>query len=138
MFSWKAFLVLLPIFAIIDLTYLGFVMKWFYDREIGELARRASNGALAPRWIAAVIVYVLIPLGIMVFVRPHVAATDSVLIALMWGAVYGLVVYGVYDFTNRATLEKWSLQLALADVLWGCVLCGTTAAISHWLTPPPG
>ena len=136
MFSWKAFLVLLPIFAVIDLTYLGFVMKWFYDREIGELARR-SGGALAPRWIAAVIVYLLIPAGIMLFVRPRVAATDTVLVALLWGALYGLVVYGVYDFTNRATLEKWSLQLALADVAWGCVLCGTTAALSHWLTPPP-
>ena len=51
------------------------------------------------------------------------------------GAVYGLVLYGVYDFTNRAILEKWSLRLALADVAWGMVLNGTMTAALHWLAP---
>lgn len=137
MFSWKAYLLLLPIFAVIDLTYLGFLMKGFYDREIGELARRAGSGAMAPRWAEALVVYLVIPAGIILFARPRVAATDSVAVALLWGALYGLVVYGTYDFTNRATLEKWSLQLALADVMWGTVLCGVTTAIVHWLLPPP-
>jgi uncharacterized membrane protein len=38
-------------------------------------------------------------------------------------------MYGVYDLTNRAVLEKWSLRLTLADIVWGCVLCGMTSAI---------
>lgn len=135
MAAWKAFLLLLPIFAVIDLVYLGFVMKWFYEQELGSLARRAG-GSLAPRWFAATIVYLLIPAGMVLFVRPQLTSGSSVGMAWLWGAAYGLVVYGVYDFTNRATLEKYSLTLTLADVVWGMVLCGTTSAILHWLAPP--
>ncbi len=134
MAAWKAFLVLLPIFAVIDLVYLGFIMRWFYDQELNSLARR-SGGSMAPRWIAAVIVYLLIPAGIVLFVRPQLGSGSSIGTALAWGALYGLVVYGVYDFTNRATLDKYSLQLTLADVAWGMVLCGATTAIMHWLAP---
>lgn len=133
--AWKAYLVLLPIFAVIDLTYLGYLMRWFYDRELGDLACR-HGGAMAPRWPSAIVVYLLIPAGIVLFARPHLSAADSVFRALLWGGVYGLVVYGVYDFTNRATLERYSLQLAIADVAWGTVLCGVTTALGHWLAPP--
>jgi uncharacterized membrane protein len=132
--AWKAYLILLPIFAVIDLTYLGFIMQRFYDQQIGELARR-NGAAMAPRWIAAAIVYLLIPAGIVLFVRPQLGAGDSLSKALLWGGLYGLVVYGVYDFTNRAILEKWSLQLAVADVVWGMVLCGVSTLLLHWLAP---
>ena len=133
MTSWKAYLVLLPIFAAIDLLYLGVLMRAFYDHEIGDLARR-EGAALAPRWIAAAIVYLLIPAGIVLFVRPQLTADSSVWQALMWGALYGLVLYGVYDCTNRSILEKWSLRLTLADVAWGMVLNGTASALLQWLT----
>lgn len=133
MAAWKAFLILLPIFAVLDLTYLGFIMNRFYDQEIGDLARRTGT-ALAPRWFAAFIVYLLIPAGIVLFVRPQLTPQSSLGMAFLWGAIYGLVLYGVYDFTNRSILEKWSLQLALADVAWGMTLCGTATLALHWLT----
>lgn len=132
--DWKAFLLLLPILAILDLVYLGYIMRGFYDQEIGELARR-NGAALAPRWLAAFIVYLLIPAGIVLFVRPRMTIDGSVGAALIWGAVYGLVVYGVYDFTNRSILEKWSWQLTLADLAWGMALCGVSSALLQWLLP---
>jgi uncharacterized membrane protein len=132
--AWKAYLLLLPIFAVIDLTYLGFLMTWFYSEELGTLARR-SGESLSPRWIPALIVYLLIPAGIILFVRPQLTAGDPLTKAILWGALYGLVVYGVYDFTNRATLEKYSLRLTLADTAWGIVLCSVSTALLHWLAP---
>lgn len=132
--AWKAYLVLLPIMAVLDLVYLGIIMKGFYDQEIGELARR-EGAAMAPRIPAAFIVYLLIPAGIVLFVRPQLAAEDSLWRALIWGALYGLVLYGVYDFTNRAILEKWSLSLTLRDIAWGMTLCGISTALMHWLVP---
>jgi len=134
MAAWKAYLVLLPIFAVTDLVYLGYVMKGFYDQQIGDLARR-DGANLAPRWIAAAIVYLLIPAGIVLFVRPQLTSTSSLGIALLWGAIYGFVVYGVYDFTNRSILDRWTLQLTLADVAWGMALCGTTTALLQWIAP---
>lgn len=132
----KLFLLLLPVFLTLDLIWLGVVAKGFYQQELGELARREGS-ALAPRWAAAAIVYLLIPAGLVLFVRPHANAAAAIGTALLWGATYGLVVYGVYDFTNWAVLERWSARMTFADVVWGMTLCGASALvmqrIDHWL-----
>lgn len=120
----KLYGVILAIFLVLDLVWLGVVMKDFYSREIGELARR-NGAALAPRWAAAVPVYLLIPLGIVVFVRPLIGDGAPVWHAFGLGALYGLILYGVYDLTNLAVIEKWTIRMTVADLIWGCVLCGT-------------
>jgi uncharacterized membrane protein len=49
----------------------------------------------------------------------------------------GLVTYGIYDMTNLAVLEKWTLTVSLADIAWGGVLNGMMAVvmrlIDQWL-----
>ena len=130
----KAYLLLLPILAVLDLVYLGYIMRSFYDQQIGELARR-EEGAFSPRLFAAFIVYLIIPAGIVLFVRPRLSVDGSIAAALVWGAIYGLVIYGVYDFTNRSILEKWSLPLTLADLTWGMFLCGVSSAVLQGLLP---
>lgn len=129
--SWKLFLLLLPIFLAADLFWLGVLMKGFYSAELGDLARR-QDAALAPRWQAALLVYVLIPGGIVLFVRPLVRGV-TIGQSFAWGAVFGLVLYGVYDLTNLAILEKWSLRMTLADIAWGCVLCGTISTVMKFV-----
>ena len=62
------------------------------------------------------------------------ARARSPLDALALGAVLGLVIYGVYDFTNYATLRDWPLTLVFVDVAWGAVICGATAWITATLT----
>jgi uncharacterized membrane protein len=34
----------------------------------------------------------------------------------------GVCIYGVYDMTNYALFNKWALQTALMDMLWGGTL----------------
>jgi uncharacterized membrane protein len=135
--SSKLLAIMLPIFLFIDLLWLGVVMKGFYSHELGELARRQGT-ALAPRWGAAMLVYLLIPGGIILFVRPLLGLSTSAWRAIGRAALYGLVLYGVYDLTNLAVLEKWTVRMTLADIAWGCVLCGTISAIMRlvdgWLT----
>jgi uncharacterized membrane protein len=128
MHAWKVFALILPVFLAIDLLWLGVVMKGFYSTELGELARRSDDG-LAPRWGAAILVYLLIPGGLVLFVLPMLQPVATFQSALVWGALYGLIVYGVYDLTNRAILENWSLSMTAADIAWGCFLCGTASAI---------
>ena len=137
MHQLKLLAIVLPIFLVIDLFWLGIVMSGFYSQELGELARR-QGAALAPRWGAAILVYLLIPGGILLFVRPLLGAEATIWQAFGWGAVFGLVLYGVYDLTNLAVLEKWTLLMTVADIAWGCVLCGTISVVMRfvdgWLT----
>jgi uncharacterized membrane protein len=39
------------------------------------------------------------------------------------GLVYGLAVYGVFNFTNLTLFPHFSLALALQDTVWGMCAC---------------
>lgn len=136
MHAWKLFGIVAPFVLITDLVWLGVVMKGFYARELGELMRRSADG-LAPRWSAALLVYVLIPAGIVLFVRPHLGEGATAPQALAWGAAFGLALYGVYDLTNLAILDKWTLRMTLVDILWGMCLCASGSFVllvaERWL-----
>jgi len=110
-------------FMLLDGVWLGLLMKNFYRQQLAPIVRLADGG-IAPNWPAAIVVYVLLGTGIALFVIPRASTVSS---AAAVGALFGLVVYGVYDFTNYATLRQWPFVLTLADVAWGTA---ATAAAS--------
>lgn len=128
----KIFAVLLVGLLLLDFLWLGFLMKDFYNQQLGDLARRQDAGAMSPRWSAAVLVYILIPLGLMVYVRPIVLDLP-IRQSFLYGALFGLVVYGVYDLTNRAVLAGWSLTMTIVDIGWGCFICGVLGLLARRL-----
>ena len=111
-------------FMLLDGVWLGVVMKNFYRTQLGPIVRLADGG-IAPNWPAAFVVYVLLGTGIALFVIPR-APTAS--LAAAYGALFGLVVYGVYDFTNYSTLRQWPFVLTIADVAWGTAASAACAA----------
>jgi uncharacterized membrane protein len=114
----KVYGAILPIFFVIDYLWLGVLMSKFYKDELGTLAR-VSNGKLKPELWASVTVYILIPLGIVLFALPRVSQENPASTSLLWGFIYGIVLYGVYDMTNYALVSKWSLKMSIVDILWG-------------------
>src|SRR2546422_11678728 len=87
-------------FTVLDGIWLGLVMKGFHRDQLAPIARMAG-GSIAPIWPAAILVYVLLAIGVAVFIVPRATGVAS---AAATGALMGLVVYGVYDLTNYATL----------------------------------
>jgi uncharacterized membrane protein len=124
----KATLVALGSFIVLDGLWLGVVMKSFYRQELGPIARTATDGSLAPIWAAAAPVYLLLAIGVGVFVAPR-AENGSLLTAAAYGALFGWLVFGVYDLTNLATLKSYSGLLTAVDIAWGGLTCGVTAMI---------
>ena len=110
-------------FMALDGVWLGLLMKNFYRAQLAPIVRLADGG-IAPNWSAAFVVYALLGTGIAVFVIPR-ASTFS--LAAAYGALFGLVVYGVYDFTNYSTLRQWPFVLTLADVAWGAAASAVAA-----------
>lgn len=45
----------------------------------------------------------------------------------------GIVIYGVYDTTNYATIKNWKLHLAVIDTIWGGLLFYLTSIIVYRL-----
>ena len=112
-------------FMVLDGIWLGLLMKTFYREQLAPIVRLA-NGGIAPNWPSAFVVYVLLGTGIALLVVPRASTPSS---AAAFGALFGLVVYGVYDFTNYSTLRQWPFVLTLADTAWGS-LASALAAVA--------
>ena len=112
-------------FLILDGMWLGLLMTRFYRDQLGPMARLAGD-TFAPNWPAAAIVYLLLGSGVALFVAPRAADAAS---AARWGALFGFVVYGVYDFNNYSTLRQWPLALALVDTAWGTMASAACAVV---------
>lgn len=49
------------------------------------------------------------------------------------GFLYGFIIYGVYNFTNYATIYKYNLKVVFTDTLWGSLNIGMTTLIVYHL-----
>jgi uncharacterized membrane protein len=112
-------------YLVLDGLWLGLLMSGFYRTQLGGLARVAGD-RLAPNWYAAAVVYLLLGAGLAALVTSR---ADSLTSAALTGAAFGLVVYGVYDFTNLSTLRDWPLFLTAVDVAWGTAASALCAMV---------
>lgn len=119
-------------FLLLDGLWLGLVMKNFYRTQLTPIGRMAADGGFSPLWVPAIAVYVLLGAGVAIFVVPRAAGVAG---AAGLGAVFGLVVYGVYDLTNYATLAQWPAIVTVADIAWGTFACAAVAAIVFSIAP---
>lgn len=130
------YLLCLPFTLLLDYLWLARLMQRFYVTQLGPYARVRGTTIMPVYWAAA-IVYLLLPLGIVLFALPRVDPAHLAVSSLAWGGMFGLVVYGVYDMTNMATLERWPVRMVWIDICWGSFLCGVTtffaALVRQWL-----
>lgn len=124
------FLVTITSVFIMDMIWLGFIAKNIYAEHIGILLRR-SGETMTPIWWAAVVVYICITLGILFFVLPK--AHGDYFLTLAYGALLGIITYGIYDFTNHSILANWPLKITLIDFSWGIVLCGLSSLFAGFI-----
>lgn len=130
--SVKVFLFLPPLLFALDYLWLGFFASDLYKKELGPFLRM-SGSALQPIIWAALVVYIAIPAGIVLFVLPRVSTGNLTGSALLWGAIYGVVVYTVYDMTNYSLVRDWPLRVSLIDIVWGGLLNASGAVAAAWL-----
>jgi uncharacterized membrane protein len=116
------FAVLVFIIAM-DFIFLNFIMKGFYDKQLSSFPRTL-------RLWSGLIAWSLIALGAVVLVVPRAQALPS---AVLYGAMFGLVLYGVYDFSNYAILKNYTLAMTLVDWAWGTFLCTLTSVFAFFI-----
>lgn len=110
------------VFLIIDVIALKAWLKPMFDAQLGDWMREEPNMG------AAAAFYLFYIAGVLYFVSLPALQDGGVVKALLTGAFLGAVAYGTYEFTNYATLTRWSLQMVVTDVLWGAFLTAISAA----------
>lgn len=118
-------------FIALDIFWIGYLMNDTYKQKIGSLLRM-KDGVFLPDIFSAFLVWALIVIGSYLFVLPHIL-NSSLIIQFSWGAIYGLILYGVYDLTNYALLRAWPLSITLIDLGWGMFANGLLAILLNFL-----
>jgi uncharacterized membrane protein len=126
-FYLKLYALTVPVFFIIDLFWLGFVAKGFYQKNLKYILSPNVN------WTAAIIFYLMYIAGILIFAVLPGVAKDSVRHAVLWGALFGFFTYATYDLTNLALIKDWPLNIVVVDILWGVVLCTVVSTLSFYI-----
>ena len=120
------YLLTIPVFFLIDMTWLGVVAKDFYQEKLVNF--------LGPvNWTAAIIFYLIFIVGILIFAVAPALEAQSWEKALVLGAFFGFFAYATYDLTNLATLKDRPLAVTPVDMLWGAVLSGSVATPSSFI-----
>lgn len=128
--SLKSILITIGVLVLMDGLWIGIIAKPLYMTQLRPFLR-IQNDTMAPNFFAAAIVYIALIAGILIFVLPK--AQGNPLSALKWGALFGLLTYAIYDFTNLAIVKNWPIGISLLDILWGCVLCSVSSFVTTWL-----
>jgi uncharacterized membrane protein len=127
----KLYLATLAVFFAIDILWLGFVARTFYQRHLGFLL------APSPNWLAAILFYLLFVVGILVFVVVPALKEGSIMATVLRAALFGLITYSAYDLTNQATVRDWPVIVTVVDMVWGTVLSSAVSLVSlkvgRWL-----
>jgi len=122
-------LIMMVAAAALDYIWIGNVMNRFYLDAFASFGRIAEDKFVPLLW-AAGIVYLILPTAIYVFV---ILPAHSLRQASAKGALFGLLFYGLYDFTNLATIQGWSVTVTFVDVTWGIVICAILSALGYQL-----
>jgi uncharacterized membrane protein len=113
----------LPVFVLIDAVWLGLIAGSFYEERIGHLMQIS--------WGPAVLFYLLFLLGLTYF-STYPAITKNFRQVFFNGALFGFFCYMTYDLTNLATIKDWPVDMVIIDIIWGSVLGGLVALVTHY------
>jgi uncharacterized membrane protein len=127
MYFLKLYFIALPTLLVIDSIWLIFVAPNFYKTHIGYIMRESPN------LIAALIFYLLFIAGLVIFVIEPSLIKNSLISAVLLGALFGLVTYATYDLTNLATIKDWPLIVTVVDLIWGTVLSSAVSGAVFYL-----
>ena len=82
-------------------------MRDFYSHQAAKILKTSGNEWDPILW-AVVGVYICIALGLQFFaLKKDQTKGDS----FFHGAIFGLVTYGIYEYTNLALVKNWPIEM---------------------------
>jgi hypothetical protein len=116
MFDFKL-LISAIIFVTLDYFYLNLIKDYF-----GKQVQIIQGSPLKMNLLGAIICYIFLIFGINYFIiKPKRSIQDAFLL--------GLIIYGVFETTNKTLFSNWSWVTVIIDTLWGGILFALTTGL---------
>jgi uncharacterized membrane protein len=117
--SISYYLLLLTIIFIIDII----AITLYFKNQYMNILQNIQSSKFQIRLLPAIFFYLLFTLGIYIFVIPHIRENYIFRDSLIYGGLFGLILYGFYGLTVYTFIEKWKLSVVIMDFIWGGILC---------------
>ena len=107
------------VFVVLDGFYLNLTNAYF-NKQVKSI----QGTEIKANFVAIGITYIFLIYGLNYFIiQKNRSVKDA--------ALLGLVIYGVYEFTNLSIFTNWSVLSTTIDTVWGAVVFGLTTAIVY-------
>ena len=101
----------------IDSIYLNFIKNYFSNQ-----VKIIQGTPFQMNFFATILSYIFLVFGLYYcIIEPKRSVLDAFSL--------GLIIYGVFETTNKALFSKWSWLTVIIDTLWGGILFALTAFI---------
>lgn len=124
----KYILTIIIFLLIVDIIWVGYISKPMWDR----LVLNVQNSPLEANSLYAGIAYMILISGLILLVADRIRPDSWIKDSLYYGIIYGLVVYGLFDFTNLAIFKNYSLKVSLIDMTWGAFISSVTLLVANY------
>ena len=105
------------LFVVLDSIYLNLIKDYFLKQ-----INLVQKSPIKIDFLAILLCYIFLIFGINYFIiQPNRSIQDAFIL--------GIIIYGVYETTNKALLTKWSWLTVIMDTLWGGILFALTTYI---------
>ena len=93
-----------------------------FNNFFNKLVYNIQGSFIKFNLMGAILCYILLIYGLNYFIiSPKKTVMDAFIL--------GVVIYGVYETTNYAIFDKWSLKAVILDTIWGGSLFALTTMI---------
>ena len=131
----RVFFILLFVVLLIDVPFIMLIFRpKIWDKTIKDIQGEEIGGVSTNKIIGFIVAYALIPLGIYLFVFPQITKDDWLRNCVIFGFLWGFITYGIFDFTNLALFNKYPLDVAVIDTIWGGVMTTISLIITYLIS----
>jgi uncharacterized membrane protein len=114
-------ILLIVLYIVCDIPYL-YLTNGIFNRVVNRIQGN-NNGFASWRLYSALLVYICLAIGVYNYVLPLIkSGLGSTKNMIITSAIFGIVCYGVFDFTIHIMFRDYPLWVAIMDTLWGGVL----------------
>lgn len=110
------------IYLLVDIAYVA-TSKGAYEDVVRRIQGNGFPRLTASRILGAIASYAALVAGWYLYAAPMALALaaryPAWIAGMMAGAMYGFVVYAVFNGTLHAMFESYDARIALRDLLWG-------------------
>ncbi len=127
--EFKNYITAAVILLVLDLLWLKIYMAGQYKTMVVNI----QSTQMIVNIPAAIAAYSLMIFGLCWFVMQNIEddvdVGEKARQSFLNGGLFGLMVYGIYNFTAAVVFKNWSRKTLVMDIIWGVIVYSLSAFI---------